>query len=243
MVLAPHPVYEKLFQILKARRGIGTGWAAVGSKTSQSSPSAARRSKPPSRAPTDPSLSSPQGASPDGPLGPISRISKVSVRVRPSNDRPSVHRCSMERPMGCRRLAPNTADPACSVPPSLPPSVAPAVDTSHCPLPLKSPRIIQWGRTDGRTEKPVSQPDVWRQRASERANPALYSLFLPFPSLPLHFPFAAAAPSLASLSQNERTNEREGERRSRGDLETTASVVVVDCTERGRESVAAWSAI
>ena len=49
--------------------------------TSQSSPTAARRSKPPSRAPTDPSLSPPRGVSPRRYL---------SFQKCPSNNRPSL---------------------------------------------------------------------------------------------------------------------------------------------------------
>ena len=84
-------------------------------------------------------------------------------------------------------------------------SLPPAVDTSHCPLPLKSPRIIQWGRTDGE----ASQPDVWRQRTSERT-----PHYIPFPSSPFSICSCRSLPR--SLAIPERTNERE--RRSRGDL-------------------------
>ena len=159
---------------------------AGSSKTSQSSSSSARRSKPAPRAPADPSLSSPQGASLAASLA-RADISHFKS-VRPSNNR---HRWG-----GGRRADGWT--PASNAPSLLPA----AVDTSHCPLPLKSPRIIQWGRTGRRAGRGRSRPARRLAPTNDRPHPPR----IIFPLLPSsRFPFAAAAaPSLVSLSQNER---------------------------------------
>ena len=129
---------------------------------------------------------------------------RPSVRptVRPTTVHRSSDRWSME---GCRRWHRTLRTWRT---PSLPPS--PAVDTSHCPLPLKSPRIIQWGRTDERTDGEAGQPArrlaPTRERTNERT-PHYIPFPLPFPSLPLRFPFAAAAaPSLRYRRTNENEN-------------------------------------
>ena len=134
--------------------------------------------------------------------------------VRPS-DRPSNNRPSIERPMVDGRmsaLAPNTADLADSLPPSL----------SRCRYISLSPpseessnySVGPNGRTDGRRSRPASQTFGANERTNERANPALYSIpsSLPFPSSP--FSICSCRRSLAPLSPN----ERERELRSRGDL-------------------------
>ena len=140
------------------------------------------------------------------PRAPISRISKVSVR-HPSA---SVHRCSIERPMGCRRLAPNTTDSACSSvpPPSLPRSRCRYISLSPPSEESSNYSVGPNARTDDRTEKPASQTFG----ANERANPALYSLFPFLPSSPFSICSCRSLPRLATYRRtNERTNEKEND--------------------------------
>ena len=157
---------------------------------SQSSPSAARRSKLPSRAPTDPSLSSPQGAS-SAPLGPISRISKVSVRPL---RQPSIFVRSSDRwddvGVGAEHR-------------ELPPARCRYISLSP---PSEESSNYSVGPNGRR-----SQPARRLAPTNERANPALYSL--PFLSV-----FHLQLPLPASLARYPRTNERTRTSKSWGSL-------------------------
>ena len=136
-------------------------------------------------------------------------------------------------PMGGRqRRTPRPAPP----PPSLLPA---AVDTSHCPLPLKSPRIIQWGRTDRRAGGGRSRPARRLAPTNDRPHPPR----IIFPLLPF-LPFSICScrrsfPRLAIAERTRTTNSVVGISKP----QRASVVLVVDCTERERESVVGRSAI